>query len=171
MWQGYRADFMIGIALGGGFTGLLVGTVGTLGSGVPAPIRVTALAIAFTWIILLLMARGADGLPQRRRLVPQEVAATGGGAFQFGFEMGTGFRTYSPSPAPLLLAFVVMINGSVQIGLAAGVAFAAGRIVAATLRLTATNREALDNGFERSRKVLVALGVLVSGACAIAGMA
>ena len=50
-------------------------------------------------------------LPQNPRLVPERVVRLGElGALQFGFELGTGMRTYSPSALPhLALAGVLLV--------------------------------------------------------------
>ena len=73
-------------------------------------------------------ACGGSAVPENARLVPEEVQHRAHwGALQFGFEMGTGMRTYSPSALPhLALAAVVLV---VPLPLAPAVAagFAVGR--------------------------------------------
>lgn len=68
-------------------------------------------------------------VPENRRLVPERVQhLREWGALQFGFEMGTGMRTYSPSALPHLCvaAVVLVLPFPGAFVLAAG--FAAGRL-------------------------------------------
>ncbi|MBW0106905.1 hypothetical protein [Pseudonocardia sp. KRD291] len=68
-------------------------------------------------------------VPENRRLVPERVQhLREWGALQFGFEMGTGVRTYSPSALPHLCvaAVVLVLPFPGAFVLAAG--FAAGRL-------------------------------------------
>lgn len=67
-------------------------------------------------------------VPENARLVPERVQHPGEwGALQFGFEMGTGMRTYSPSALPhlALLAIVLVVPFPAAFAVATG--FAAGR--------------------------------------------
>jgi hypothetical protein len=69
------------------------------------------------------------GVPQNARLVPEEVQhLRRWGALQFGFEMGTGMRTYSPSALPhlVLAAMLLVVPLPAAFALAAG--FALGRL-------------------------------------------
>ena len=96
---------------------------------VPAPVR----WVLFGLLAVPVLARecGLVSFPvwQNARLVPEDVQhLRQWGALQFGFEMGTGMRTYSPSALPhLALAAVVLV---VPFGPAFAVAagFAAGRL-------------------------------------------
>lgn len=71
-------------------------------------------------------------LPQNRRQISQSVPARGAsGYLQFGFELGTGVRTYLPSALPHLLAASLLLVGQTFTDfLAAGLAFGVGRGVA-----------------------------------------
>jgi hypothetical protein len=72
----------------------------------------------------------ANRLPQNRRLVPQTILAADGvtGPLQFGFEMGTGLRTYAPSALPLAAVVMALLWAPAAIeGLAVGVGFGLGR--------------------------------------------
>ena len=69
-------------------------------------------------------------LPQNKRLVPIEVLNRPeyAAAMQFGFEMGTGVRTYLNASAPYALAaFLLLAHTSGLDVLVAAVGFAAGR--------------------------------------------
>jgi len=76
-------------------------------------------------------------LPQNRRLVPQTIVASDavGGPLQFGFEMGTGMRTFAPSALPLgAVAIALLWSPSAVEGLALGLGFASGRALAIPAR-------------------------------------
>lgn len=96
---------------------------------VPAPVRWAL----FGLLALPVLARecGLVSFPvwQNARLVPEDVQhLRQWGALQFGFEMGTGMRTYSPSALPhlALAAVVLVVPFGPALAVAAG--FAAGRL-------------------------------------------
>ncbi len=96
---------------------------------VPAPVRWTAFGAGALLVLArelgLVRLRG----PENARLVPEDVQHRAHwGALQFGFEMGTGMRTYSPSALPhlALLAIVLVVPFPLAFALAGG--FAAGRL-------------------------------------------
>lgn len=68
-------------------------------------------------------------LPQNGRAVPQTIIpeARVQGALQFGFEMGTGVRTFMPTGLPHALVVAVLMVGGILPGLLAGVGFGLGR--------------------------------------------
>jgi hypothetical protein len=112
-------------------------------------------------------------VPENARLVPEDVQHRGQwGALQFGFEMGTGMRTYSPSALPhLALAAVVLV---VPLPAAAAVAagFAAGRLAMPVL----SNAWSDDGGWTElwasaERVVRPVLAVACVGALAVATLA
>lgn len=71
-------------------------------------------------------------LPQNARQIPQEVLRPWrhAGAYQFGFELGTGMRTYLPSTLPYLLVLATLVLGhNYSSAAAAGTAFGLSRAV------------------------------------------
>ncbi len=76
-------------------------------------------------------------LPQNGRQVPSTVIAEGGrlGAWQFGFEMGTGLRTFMTSSLPHLAALTVALIAPWPYALLTGAAFGAGRAVMPLARI------------------------------------
>jgi hypothetical protein len=104
------------------------------------------------------------GLPENARLVPERVAGLGEvGALQFGFELGTGVRTYSPSALPhlALLGVLLVVPPGGGFVLAAG--FALGRLAMPLL----SNAYADDGSWstlwhstERAVRSLLALTVI-----------
>lgn len=95
---------------------------------VPAPVRVAFLGAAALAVLARELGLWRFTVPENARLVPEDVQHRAQwGALQFGFEMGTGMRTYSPSALPhlVLAAVVLVVPLSVAPLVAAG--FAAGR--------------------------------------------
>jgi hypothetical protein len=76
-------------------------------------------------------------LPQNARQIPQDVLQTRLrlGAMRFGFELGTGVRTYVSSSAPYVVALGLVVSHlHVGTAVAIGVAFGAGRALSAALQ-------------------------------------
>ena len=94
----------------------------------PAPLRAALIGVAALVVLGREVGLWRFAVPENARLVPEDVQHRAHwGALQFGFEMGTGMRTYSPSALPhLVLAAVVLLVplGAVP---AVAVGFAAGR--------------------------------------------
>lgn len=109
----------------------MAGVLGALPQALlPAPVRWALFAL----VALPVLGREAGLLrfrvPENARLVPEDVQhLRHWGALQFGFEMGTGMRTYSPSALPhlALVAVVLVVPFGPALALAAG--FAAGRLL------------------------------------------
>jgi hypothetical protein len=73
---------------------------------------------------------GIATLPEARRQIPAHVfgGSLAKGAFRFGFELGTGMRTYVPSAAPyVLLLAVILSRPTVASAVVAGLAFGFAR--------------------------------------------
>jgi hypothetical protein len=96
---------------------------------VPAPARWAVFGAAALLVLARELGLVRWRVPENARLVPEDVQHRAHwGALQFGFEMGTGMRTYSPSALPhlALLAVVLVVPFPVAFPLAGG--FAAGRL-------------------------------------------
>ncbi len=101
-------------------------------------------------------------LPQNRRQVPVWIVQDGsrGGALQFGYELGTGLRTYVPSSFPHLALVAVLLQASWVQGLAAGIAFGLGRAAMTLARHYYGDTDQWDRGLVRHRRpVRVLLGL------------
>ncbi|MCF6525796.1 hypothetical protein HOY81_22360 [Streptomyces sp. JJ36] len=85
-------------------------------------------------------------LPQNARQIPQHVLHRHllGGALQFGFELGTGVRTYLSASTPYALAAAVLLHGGLLPALLAGSGFALGRAATPALRLASGAPSAWD---------------------------
>ena len=168
--------FVVGL-LGGS---LLTATVLWVFSGLAEPLPVAARDAAVLGVAALAVLR--DGgvlrvpLPQNPRQVPQEVLLRSWhrGALRFGFELGTGVRTFLSASAPYAVAAALLLGGPSLVGAAlpAGLGFGAGRALAPLLRRASGDGVAWDNWLAaRSRllrigcavAVAVILGVLLLG--------
>jgi hypothetical protein len=129
--------FSAGLLLGS----LLSATVLWLGSGLfsPAPAAWRHVAVVAVTVLCLLRDLGAVRcrLPQNARQIPQEVLQRDlvRGTLQFGFELGTGVRTYVSASLPYALAAGVLLHGGLTTALLAGTGFALGRAATPALRL------------------------------------
>ncbi|MHA6793386.1 hypothetical protein ACVGVM_07660 [Pseudonocardia bannensis] len=95
----------------------------------PAPVRWAV----FGAIALVVLGRELGlwqfRVPENARLVPERVQHLGEwGALQFGFEMGTGMRTYSPSALPHLALLAIVLVVPFPAAFVVGAGFALGRL-------------------------------------------
>jgi hypothetical protein len=156
----FRRDLRVG---GAYFTGAAVGALltattlwiaGGLFSVLPTWSRAGAIAAValMAWLVKEGPLQGVLELPENRRQIPAQVL--GGdvvrGAMYFGFEMGTGARTYVPSPSPYLLAATVLLGNlpAAQMLLIA-VGFGMGRALPLMLQLSAGDRNRFTDEFLR----------------------
>ncbi|TDD36980.1 hypothetical protein E1287_09635 [Actinomadura sp. KC06] len=130
------AVFTAGLLLGGTLSAMVIWLL----SGFSAPLPASVRAFAILGIAALGTAREFGllslPLPQNARQIPQEVLQTNlrRGTLQFGFELGTGVRTYVSSTAPYVLALALLLShGPLAITLLTGTAFGLGRALSATL--------------------------------------
>ncbi|WP_214104571.1 hypothetical protein [Acrocarpospora catenulata] len=116
----------------------------------PFPILWLRIFVAAAAVVLLLQEIGVlkFPIPQNARLVPQFVTRIPfWGSVQFGMEMGTGMRTYSPTALPHVMAIAVMFLASWPEALLAGAGFALGRTVMLLTFVTARSKMSADTAF------------------------
>ncbi|MET9023730.1 hypothetical protein ABZV93_27530 [Actinopolymorpha sp. NPDC004070] len=122
--------FSAGLLAGGLTSAVVAVALGLLVRPVvrPVPAAVAVVAVA------VLVGLNEFGLlrlrlPQNGRQVPESIGDDGPryGALHFGFEMGTGVRTYMTTGLPHVLVLAVALCATWPQGLAAGLAFGAGR--------------------------------------------
>src|SRR5687768_17502625 len=151
--------------------GLLLGSVGALfGALLP---RWRSLG---AWLLAAAVIAGAEllgkrlPLPQNARAVPQEIITSGShsGPLQFGFEMGTGVRTFMPSGVPHILALGLLLTGSPIIGLVAGIGFGLGRVAMTVTRGASPDPRGWDARLFHTRRVLSSITAVTALALAIA---
>lgn len=125
--------FVVGTMVGGLTSAAFLVIASGLLSWVPEFVRTGALVV----VVLVLVGHEADrwhlDLPENRRQIPQEVFRRRNywaGALQFGFELGTGVRTFVPNVAPYALAMgIILVPPPVGVALVAGVLFGVGRSI------------------------------------------
>ncbi|GLZ13252.1 hypothetical protein Acsp04_34870 [Actinomadura sp. NBRC 104425] len=130
------AVFTLGLVLGGTLSAAVLWLLSGLAAPVPPPARTAAIvavaALGAARDLGLVRLR----LPQNARQIPPEVLADRlrAGALRFGFELGTGVRTYVSATTPYVLALGLLLSrpGSAAT-LLAGAAFGAGRALSAVL--------------------------------------
>lgn len=133
-------------------------------SGLAAPLPPAVRTGAIVAVAALGAARDfgvvALRLPQNARQIPQDVLMNRprAGALQFGFELGTGVRTYVPATTPYVLALGLLLSQQGPAAtLLAGAAFGAGRAASAVLAY-------LSRSPDRAAVVELRLPLLVKGA-------
>jgi hypothetical protein len=128
--RGARYSFCGGLVLGALATAmglLLVGSLVRL--AFPVSVWRWVLACVVTALILRELGVVRFWLPQNKRLVPEHVNRHGKvfGPLQFGFEMGTSLRTYTPSALPHAAALTLALLAGPLAAVAVGVGFGLGR--------------------------------------------
>lgn len=130
------AVFTLGLLLGGTLSAAAVWLL----SGLAAPLPPSARASAIVAVAALGAARELGlirvPLPQNARQIPQEVLRIRlrRGAMRFGFELGTGVRTYVSASSPYVLALGLLLSHQgPAASLLVGAAFGAGRALSAAL--------------------------------------
>lgn len=149
-----------------------------IGSGLldPIPFRVRSVGLVGGLVLICILSRGRSKrvgrlkLPQSQRQIAQEVLGRGfRGVFRFGFEIGTGVRTYLPTAAPHALALGLLLTSpTVYTALGMGAAFGIGRGLQQLATAIARSRDSFQEGWQRpvvaaSRFATVATAVGVAG--------
>jgi hypothetical protein len=121
-------------------TGTLLGLIATVLPWSPTTVSVGLVAVIAVGLASYDLQVPSVELPQRRSLIPQEVFLRSReiGFVRFGFEFGSGVRTYVTSAAPY--AVVALVLGATEgppAGLLMGAAFGLGRALAPLQALAA----------------------------------
>ncbi|GAB1515096.1 hypothetical protein [Actinophytocola sp. KF-1] len=157
--------------LGALLSALVLWLVSGLATPVPAPVRhgiVVAVAVA---AVLRDAGLVRFPLPQNARQVPREVLTgdVGRGSLRFGFEMGTGVRTYVSSTVPYVLVVALLLTGPGFVtAVATGAGFGLGRALTPTARYASGDGETWDDVLHRHLTAIkVASGLAVAVALAV----
>jgi hypothetical protein len=135
---GVLALFTAGLLLGGVLSASVVWLLSGLSEPIPtggrwaAVLAVAALGLLREFGVLPLR------LPQNARQIPQDVLQRRPrlGIVQFGFELGTGVRTYVTSTVPYVTALgLLLVHPGPAVAVATGLGFGAGRALTAALHL------------------------------------
>lgn len=160
MWRDRsRLFFSVGQVLGGLTTALLAVSVGSL---LARPWMPSAVGLALLGAVAALVLSGDLGLhqlrfPQSHRQVPTSVIADGSdvGALRFGFEMGTGMRTYMPTNMPYVVLCACLLVATWDEAAAAGAGFGASRAAMALGRVYSVDIDRWDRQWHRHAPLLV----------------
>ncbi|MFC4852059.1 hypothetical protein [Actinophytocola glycyrrhizae] len=139
--------FDVGLVLGAVLSALVLWVAGGLATPVPSALRYgIVVAVA---VLGVLRDAGAVRfpLPQNARQVPRTVwdDDVAKGSLRFGFEMGTGVRTYVSATVPyVLVAALVLTAPGLVTSVAAGAGFGLGRALTPTVRYAARDGDMWD---------------------------
>lgn len=119
----------MGSATGGIVPGMIIAFLAFLLAWVPKELGVAIILAGGLYGVAADVTKHRIWFPGARRQVPETVAFRGvQGAFQFGFEMGTGLRTYMPVAMPVVVIIATALLGMTPwLGLACGLAFGSAR--------------------------------------------
>ncbi|MDX1468942.1 MAG: hypothetical protein R3258_06335 [Acidimicrobiia bacterium] len=153
--------FLTGAVLGGTTTGTILGAIAAL-SPWEAPAGFIPLLVGLL-LLALAVARDSESvtirLPENRRLVRQSVWGEPHdvGALMFGYELGTGFRTYMRATLPYVVAGLAVAFGDFAAGLTAGIGFGLFRGLVTMDRYFASVPTDWDRSLRRLRQDLPGL--------------
>jgi hypothetical protein len=158
--------FSVGLVLGGVLSGLVLWLVSGLASPLPAPVRYAAV-LGFALVGVLRDAGVVRlRLPQNSRQVPREVLQRRLvlGALQFGFELGTGVRTYLSATAPYVVAVALLLLApGLPDAVLAGAGFGIGRAATPLVRFASGAGDGWDSLLHsRLRLLTVGGGAVVA---------
>jgi len=138
------AFFTAGLLLGGALSGLAVWLLSGLSEPIPQGGRAAAVAAVAATGVLREFGVLRLSLPQNARQIPLEVLQRRPrlGPMQFGFELGTGVRTYVTSSAPYMAALALLLSHpALAAATAAGLGFGLGRALTAATVLWSRDPE------------------------------
>ncbi|MFI5915748.1 hypothetical protein [Dactylosporangium sp. NPDC051541] len=157
---------MTGLFAGALLSGLLAGVLGGFAAVAPDAWRWAAFAVLAVVVLAFELAGRPLRLPQNSRAVPQTIIpeSNASGPLQFGFEMGTGVRTFMPTALPHALLAAVVLVGGILPGIGAGLGFGLGRALMPLVRAGSADPRGWD------RRLLLSLrriGILCAAAFAL----
>ncbi|MDQ3964711.1 MAG: hypothetical protein M3277_12505 [Actinomycetota bacterium] len=162
------AAYAAGALLGGLTTAAVLWFASLFAAPLPAAARHAAVVLAVTAALLHDFGIRRLPLPQNARQVPRSVFANGTirGFFQFGYEMGTGVRTYVPTATPYVVAAMLLcLTPSLVGGLLSGAGFGAGRAMMPAFRRWSGDPWRWDDSLKRR------LGLVTYVSAAVAAVA
>lgn len=158
--------FGVGLLSGGATTGFAMSLLAGLLPDVGVPLL---LALAtFGCLVAALRDGGRVGfwLPQNRRQVRRTVTelAPSVGSYMFGFELGTGVRTFLPGTAPYVAAaFAILAPFPAWFPLFVGVGFGLGRLVVALEYLVSQRRREWESAIRMSARSTTVFASIATG--------
>jgi hypothetical protein len=148
------ASYLAGTTSGALLTVSVVWVLSGFAEPLSARLRAILLiaGVVFIWLCKHGPLARYIALPEARRQIPAEVfgGSLSRGAYRFGFELGTGVRTYVPSPAPyILLLAVFLAQTTLANAILVGLGFGFGRAVPLMVQLSAASQLRETNPFLR----------------------
>ncbi|MEW2378649.1 hypothetical protein AB0883_21475 [Micromonospora sp. NPDC047812] len=147
---------------------MVLGLLSGLSTPLPVPWRYAGIVAVAVLGLLREVGLVPIRLPQNARQVPQDVLQRSlrRGALQFGFEMGTGVRTYVSASAPYVLAVALLLGGQrLHVAMLAGIGFGVGRAMTPLARRAAGTGDRWDADLRvRIRTITVTAGVVLVAA-------
>ncbi|WP_214413095.1 hypothetical protein [Sphaerisporangium fuscum] len=139
----------------------------------PWPVRLALLGPLAAVVLLRETGMISLRVPENRRLVPEHVLNRGRvlGGVQFGFEMGTGMRTYSPSSLPHLVLAALLLAVPWTGALAAGAGFAAARWIMAAASIAHSDDGSWTTLWRANSRLLATATAVAAIASLAAGLA
>jgi hypothetical protein len=162
--------FTAGLVIGGLLSATAAWITAGLVGWMPRTGRIAVLVVIGVAVIAQELRVLHIKLPANHRQVPQEIFEKGPyrSALQFGFELGTGVRTYLPSTIPyLLLAALILLQTPLHVALVAGASFGLGRAAMALSRTASEDSGRWDSYLRVRLRVIQPLAAVASiAACA-----
>ncbi|WDZ82931.1 hypothetical protein [Micromonospora cathayae] len=155
------ALFSAGLIAGGLLSGLVLGVFSGLSAPLPTPWRYAAIVAVAVLGLLRELGLVRVRLPQNARQIPQDVLQRDvrRGAARFGFELGTGVRTYVSSSAPYVLAVAVFLAGQrLSVAVLAGVGFGIGRALTPLARRASGDGDRWDDDLRVRLRAITVTG-------------
>ncbi|GAB3402491.1 hypothetical protein [Flindersiella endophytica] len=163
--------FTAGLLLGGTLSATVLWLLSGLLQPVPELWRHAAVVVLAILGVLRELGVVRIRLPQNARQIAREVLQRNvlRGALQFGFELGTGVRTFVSATAPYVVAFAILLAGlGFGSALAIGLGFGLGRALTTWSRYFARDSTSWDRMLaERIRLVTVGTGLAIAGLCGV----
>ncbi len=158
--------FTVGLVAGGVLTATALWLLSGFARPLPEDARYGLILVAAAVAVLRDVGVVRLRLPQNSWQIPQHVLQHGRltGPLGFGFQLGTGVRTYVSSTAPYVLAVGLLAGGlGVTTAVLAGAGFGLGRAATPALRRWSPDPASWDELLRaRSRPLVVGSGVAVA---------
>jgi hypothetical protein len=157
--------FTAGLIVGGALSATVAWVAAGFLGWIPRPLRIVALLVIGLGVLAQELRLLHMRLPANHRQVPQEIFEKGPywSALQFGFELGTGVRTYLPSTVPyLLVGAIVLLQTPLHIALVAGACFGLGRAAMALSRTASQDSGEWDSHLRNRLRVIQSLAAVAS---------
>lgn len=175
VWRGKGplALFGVGLLIGGSVVAFVAAVLGGVVQGlIPEPVRLGLLGCAAIAVLLREVGLIRLPVPENKRLVPEHVLEKGRvlGPIQFGFEMGTGMRTYSPSAVPHLVLLALLLAVPLQGAMLAAAGWALARWIMAAASIAHSDEGEWTTLWKNHSRLLAVATALAAVAALVVGL-